>query len=253
MIYAFLLIGQSNAAGRGNIANAPRLNNCNGRMKVLRNGQWRPMFRPINPDRASSGVSFAESFARCFADAYPDVEVGIIPCADGGSELSQWMPGEVFYDYALACARLGMRSAKLAGILWHQGESDCAPELCQTYCQRLQAMMAQLRQDLGMPELPILVGGLGDYLPGCARFPEVANYQALNEQLQKFAAEDPRCEFVDAAGLEGKIDNLHFTAAAQEEFGKRYFASYQKLGISIPCGTDEIPAAASGHSEMEQL
>ncbi|MBE6958728.1 MAG: sialate O-acetylesterase [Ruminococcaceae bacterium] len=252
MIYAFLLIGQSNAAGRGNIANAPRLNNCNGRMKILRNGLWRPMFRPINPDRASSGISFGESFARCFADAYPGAEVGIIPCADGGSALSQWMPGEVFYDYALACARLGMRSAKLAGILWHQGESDCAPELCGTYCQRLQTMMTQLRQDLGMPELPILVGGLGEYLIGCERFPEVQNYRELNGQLQKFAAEDSKCEFVDASGLEGKADNLHFTAAAQLEFGKRYFEAYQKLGI--PLAGDEVAAqgAAEG-SGMDQL
>ena len=252
MIYAFLLIGQSNAAGRGNIANAPRLNNRHGRMKVLRNGLWRPMFRPVNPDRGSSGISFAESFSKCFADFYPNAEVGIIPCADGGSALSQWMPGEAFYDYALACAKLAMRSAHLAGILWHQGESDCAPALSETYCQRLQTMMTRLREDLGIPDLPILVGGLGDFLPGCERFPEVANYQAINQQLMQFASEDCRCEFVDAKDLEGKPDHLHFTAAAQDEFGKRYFAAWQKFGISVSDG-EEALSGASGHSEMETL
>lgn len=251
MVHAFLLIGQSNAAGRGNIANAPRLNNCHGRMKVLRNGIFRPMFRPVNPDRGSSGVTFAESFARCYADADPDAEIGIIPCADGGSALCEWMPGEVFYDHALACARLAMRSSQLVGILWHQGESDCAPEASVNYCERLQAMMQQLRQDLNAPDLPILVGGLGDFLSGCTRFPEVSNYQDINRQLIRFAAEDPRCEFVDASGLEGLPDNLHFTAAAQIEFGKRYFAAWQKLGVVI--SGNETEAAVSANSDMAQL
>lgn len=253
MIHAFLLIGQSNAAGRGNMANAPRLNTLHGRLKILRNGRWQVMFRPINPDRGSSGISFAESFARCCAKADPELEVGIIPCADGGSALCQWMPGEPLYDYALACARLGMRSARLAGILWHQGESDCAPEDSATYCERLKAMMSQLRQDLGMPDLPILVGGLGDYLPGCERFPEVKNYRDVNAQLMKFAAEDAFCEFVDAQGLGGEADCLHFTAAAQEEFGKRYFASWQKLGGITAGSGDETIAVVSRRSDMEDL
>jgi hypothetical protein len=252
MTYAFLLIGQSNAAGRGNITDIPRLNNRGGRMKILRNGLWRPMFRPINPDRGSSGVSFAENFAKCFVDTYPESEIGIIPCADGGSALSQWMPGEPLYDYALACARLGMRSAHLIGILWHQGESDCAPDDAATYCERLCTMMTQLRKDLGNPDLPILVGGLGEYLTGCERFPEVQNYRELNEQLMKFASADAHCEFVDASGLEGKADHLHFTAAAQLEFGKRYFEAYQKLGIPLAGDTDAAQCATGG-SGMEQL
>lgn len=252
MLHAFLLIGQSNAAGRGNIENAPRLNNRHGRMKLFRNGRWQAMFRPINPDRGSSGISFAESFCKCFADAYPDEEIGIIPCADGGTSLSQWMPGELLYDYALACARLGMRTAHLTGILWHQGESDCAPEDAATYCERLQLMMTQLRKDLGNPQLPILVGGLGEFLTGCERFPEVKNYQAVNAQLIKFADEDACCAFVDADRLEGKADCLHFTAQAQEEFGKRYFAAWQTLNISLPGGSENIQDTSS-RSEMEQL
>jgi hypothetical protein len=40
MIYSFLLIGQSNAAGRGFLEEAEPLDTCGGRLKVLRNGLW---------------------------------------------------------------------------------------------------------------------------------------------------------------------------------------------------------------------
>ena len=60
MIHSFLLIGQSNMAGRGVIEEAIPVDNTH--IKVLRNGRWQKMFRPVNPDRSFSGVSLAESF-----------------------------------------------------------------------------------------------------------------------------------------------------------------------------------------------
>ena len=61
MIHSFLLIGQSNMAGRGELDKAQKINTAH--IHVLRNGRWQPMFRPINPDRPFSGVNLAESFA----------------------------------------------------------------------------------------------------------------------------------------------------------------------------------------------
>ena len=95
MIHSFLLIGQSNAAGRGLLNEAPPLNNLDGRIKVQRNGRWQDMFRPVNPDRYFSGYCFAESFAIKYAEANPSVEVGIIPCADGYVDvLELQLPGK---------------------------------------------------------------------------------------------------------------------------------------------------------------
>ena len=104
MLHSFLLIGQSNAAGRGFMHEAGQLDNLGGRIKTLRNGLWFNMFRPINPDRPFSGVSFAETFAKEYALANPGVQVGIIPCADGGTSIWQWQPGELLFDNALNCA-----------------------------------------------------------------------------------------------------------------------------------------------------
>jgi hypothetical protein len=90
MIHSFLIIGQSNMAGRGELEGAPALKTNGGKLKVLRNGRWQTMFRPVNPDRPFSGTCLAESFAKAYSDDHPDVEVGIIPCADGGTALHQW-------------------------------------------------------------------------------------------------------------------------------------------------------------------
>ena len=129
MIHSFLIIGQSNMAGRGNMAEASPLLTKGGRMKVLRNGRWQIMYRPVNPDRPFSGTCLAESFAKAYSDDHPDVEVGIIPCADGGTSLDQWQEGGLLFDNAVNCAKLAMRTSHLVGILWHQGEADCSAEL----------------------------------------------------------------------------------------------------------------------------
>ena len=83
MIHSFLLIGQSNMAGRGFAEEAVPVDFS--RIKMLRNGRWQPVFRPINPDRKTAGVNLAESFAEAYSRKY-DTEVGIIPAADGGTK-----------------------------------------------------------------------------------------------------------------------------------------------------------------------
>lgn len=245
MTHAFLLIGQSNAAGRGLLRDAPALDDCDDRLKVLRNGRWQTMFRPVNPDRSFSGTCLAESFAKAYAQANPGVEVGIIPCADGGTTLAQWMPGELLFDNAVNCAKLAMRTSVLVGVLWHQGESDCAPDRYPYYAEQFQKLADTLRKELGLPRLPILVGGLGDFLPLCAGREHGRNYLQVNIQLQKVAAEDPDCRFVPADGLGANADNLHFNAESLEAFGLRYFEALRKMDLSEitvqkPTGDDSM-------------
>ena len=58
------------------------------------------MFRPVNPDRKTAAVCLAESFAELYRENHPDAEIGIIPCADGGTSLIQWRPGSLLLDHA---------------------------------------------------------------------------------------------------------------------------------------------------------
>lgn len=226
MIHSFLLIGQSNMAGRGNPNEIELVKDK--RILVMRCGRWQPMFRPVNPDRSFSGVSLAEKFAQLYAEKY-DVQVGLIPCADGGTTLHQWQPGSLLYDNAVNCARLAQRTSTIAGVLWHQGESDCHDGRYQTYKERITPIMDGFRKDLDLYDVPFLLGGLGDYLKERNPNPNYQNIGYINTALQRMAEKDPMIGFVPATGLESNPDNLHFNAAALHEFGLRYYDEFMKL------------------------
>jgi hypothetical protein len=251
-MHSFLLIGQSNAAGRGFVLDAAPIDTCEGRVKVQRNGRWWPAYRPMNPDRVTSGVCLAESFAKKYATAHPDVEVGIIPCADGGTSLSQWMPGEVLFENAVNHARLAMRTSHIKGILWHQGESDCSPENVECYAEKFKVIMNAIRASLGMPDLPIIVGGLGDFLENYESVYICKNFTRVNGILENLEKDYHRCAFASAKGLGANPDNLHFCAAALLEFGKRYYEAFLPFD-SIQTDEDRSVAADAPKKAIELL
>lgn len=231
MIHSLLLIGQSNAAGRGYKKDVPPIENK--RIKVLRNGRWRPMYVPVNPDARLSGISLSESFADLYAQEH-DVDVGIIPCADGGTCLDQWRVGGLLFDHACYMAELASRTSTIAAVLWHQGESDCSPERYPQYEEKLTVILNAFRQRLGLDDVPFLVGGLGDYLKDFDNSNELVpgvneNYVHINEALCKVAEKNSMIGFVPAKGLGANPDNLHFSAAALREFGERYYFEFKKL------------------------
>lgn len=224
MIHSFLLIGQSNMAGRGILSEATPVDTTH--IKTLRNGRWQKMFRPINPDRAFSGVSLGESFAEAYAKKY-NVDVGLICAADGGTKLEQWTVGGLLYENAVVQARLALRTSTIVGVLWHQGESDCAPELAKTYKQRFELIMKALRKDLGLEDVPFVLGELGSYLKEYSEYTK--NYTQINEQLHEIAKTNELTGVASADGLTANADNLHFNAKSLYEFGLRYFAEFERL------------------------
>lgn len=224
MIHSFLLIGQSNMAGRGFVEEAIDVDKSH--IKVLRNGRWQNMYRPVNPDRRTSGVNLAESFAERYANKH-GVDVGLIPCADGGTRIAQWVPGGVLFDNAVYQARLAMRTSTIAGILWHQGESDSREDRYLTYGKELEVMLTALRNELGLQDVPVVLGGLGSYLSNYTKS-DHGQWPQINEELEKLAAKEPLMGYVSAEGLTPNPDNLHFSAKSLHEFGLRYFEEFEK-------------------------
>lgn len=257
MIHSFLLIGQSNMAGRGFLNEAIAVDNSH--IKILRNGRWQKMFRPINPDRSFSGVSLAESFAESYAKTY-DVDVGLICCADGGTTLAQWQPGGLLLDNAISQAKLAQRTSTIVGILWHQGEGEAQTlELANSYPERFSPIVEELRKELALPEVPFLVGGLGDFLclyttqvDGVSK-PNAPYGPQVNVALEAFTASQPYMGFVPATGLTANPDNLHFNAKSLYEFGLRYFDVYQKVVDPNRVIAAEVSVDDSKRSAMEAL
>lgn len=229
MIHSFLIIGQSNMAGRGVPPMDEPINTRKNKLKVLRNGRWQTMFRPVNPDRHVSGTCLAESFAGAYSDDHPNVEVGIIPCADGGTSLNQWQEGGLLFDHAVYMTKLALRTSHLVGILWHQGESDCPEHLHPLYLKKITAIMNALRRELQAENVPIIVGGLGDFLKNRPENPSLANYPYVNEALIAFVNQTYRAAFASAEGLASNPDNLHFCHDALMEFGLRYYAAFRTV------------------------
>lgn len=228
---SFLLIGQSNMAGRGEFGEVPEI--INEKCYMLRNGKWIPMREPINPDRASfdyfhSGRGLSASFADEYAKHFDEV-IGLIPCADGGTKLEQWMPGEILYDNAVNNSKLAMRTSEIVGILWHQGENDSHfKEDANTYQHRFTEMITQLRKDLGNEKLPVIVGELGRF---------AANYQngklkymdIVNEALRTMPSVIENCGFASSENLTDRGDSIHFNSVSYRIFGNRYFNEYLKV------------------------
>lgn len=226
MIKSFLMLGQSNMAGRGFIDEVPPI--YNERIQMLRNGQWQMMTEPINYDRPVSGVSLAGSFADAWCRENQEDTIGLIPCAEGGSSLDDWAIDKVLFKHAISEAKFAMQTSELVGILWHQGESDSFNGNYKVYYEKLLVIIETLRKELNTPDIPLIIGGLPDFLGKEGFGKNCTEYALVNKELEKFAFEQDNCYFVTAVGLTSNPDGIHIDAVSQRKFGLRYFEAFSK-------------------------
>lgn len=214
----FLLIGQSNMAGRGRVEAQDQV--ANPKIFMLdKDCKWVLAKDPLHFDKPGiAGVGLASQFAREILKADSETSIGLIPCAVGGTSLQQWKPGGKLYSEAVERARIALKDGMLAGILWHQGESDSGtPESVATYPERFAAMIANLRKDLNADGTPLLVGELGRYQ---------TKYLEFNKMLPKAAALVQPCAIVSSEGLGPNADNIHLNSASLRIFGARYAEAF---------------------------
>ena len=223
---SILMIGQSNMAGRGFINEVPR--SCNERILMLRNAGWQMMAEPINYDRPNAGIGLAGSFAAMWCMEHEGEQIGLIPCAEGGSSLDDWAVDKNLFKNAVIQAGFAMQDSELIGILWHQGESDSYGGGYQTYYKKLQVIIESLRKELNAFEVPLIIGGLGDFLGKNGFGLNCTEYELVNEQLLKFAREQENSCFVTAEGLTPNPDGIHMDAVSQRRFGVRYYEAFVK-------------------------
>ena len=230
--HLFLLVGQSNMAGRGVIS--PTDNAPHPRVLMLtKAGAWVPAVDPLHFDKpAAVGVGLGRSFAHAVAEATPGVTIGLIPCAVGGSPIDAWQPGFLYqptqshpWDDAIRRAKLALPAGTLKGILWHQGESDSNREQAPGHAAKLHNLIARLRTELAAPTVPFIAGQLGRF--------EGSPWNEFKIQVDQAHRELPskvlHTAFVSAEGLRDKGDKVHFSSESYREFGRRYAEAYLKL------------------------
>ena len=238
--HIYLLMGQSNMAGRGPITEALKAIG-NARVLMLNaKGEWVPAKHPLHFDKPKAvGVGPGLSFGVEMAEANPNVRIGLVPCAVGGTSITRWQPGAYdeptgthHYDDAVQRIENAMRCGVVKGMLWHQGESDSNAADAFFYLRKLAELIGRIRKLTGQPDLPVVAGELGRYKDF---------YKPINTELQKLPTEVPHTALATSEGLIHKGDNTHFDGASADEFGRRYAAQMLQLqGGAVPKETKLI-------------
>jgi hypothetical protein len=223
--HLYLLIGQSNMAGRG--APDAESKKVNERILMLDSqNRWVPATDPVHFDKPNAvGVGPAIGFANGMLEKNSKIKIGLIPCAIGGSPIKVWEPRAVYlnkfhpYDDAVSRAQAGMKRGVLKGILWHQGESDNDSSRAPLYLQKLGALINRLRTDLKQPAVPFVAGEIGYFIKA----------DHINKVIRQLPMQVSNTAVVSAKGLTDKGDQLHFDSPSARELGKRYAAAMQQL------------------------
>jgi len=227
--HIYLLMGQSNMAGRDTHTLASQIDNP--RVLALNAyGQWVVARDPIHAKegRTEPGVGPGIPFALEMLKADPKITIGLVPCAVGGTPLRRWVKGADLYEKTVSRAKIAAQAGVIQGVLWHQGETDTAKkENAESYESRLARMFTNLRADLGLSDLPIVVGQLGDFL---TLTPEKYPYaETVRAAIKHVSTAVPAVGYADSAGLGDKGDKLHFSADAQKEMGARFARAMREL------------------------
>jgi len=225
--HIYLLMGQSNMAGRDTRTLASQTTNPRV-LAMTADGQWVVAKDPIHQKdgRSEPGAGPGIPFALEMLKSDPNVTIGLVPCAVGGTPLKRLVKGGDLYVRALERTKLASPSGKISGVLWLQGETDSDKQpWANTYEARLKKMLQDLRQDIGRPNLPIVVGQIGEFLP-VEKHPYVDTVRAA---LRNVPAELPNVGYADSAGLGDKGDHLHFDAADAQAMGSRFAEAMRKV------------------------
>lgn len=232
--HLFLLVGQSNMAGRGKVADEDRQPHVRV-VALTKRGEWVPAIDPLHFDKPSAGVGIGRTFGIEIATSTPGVMIGLIPCAAGGSPIASWEPGGYHsqtkshpYDDAIKRAKLAMQLGVLKGILWHQGESDSRPERAEVYEPKLHELIARFRDELSAPTVPFIAGQLGQF----AERPWNDARKLVNAAHQNLPDKIVRTAFVTSDGLGHKGDEVHFNSQGYRELGRRYAKAFRELNHS---------------------
>ncbi len=226
--HIFLLAGQSNMAGRGKIEDQDKVPHSR-LLSLDKSKSWIPAIAPIHFDKSVAGICLAQTFGLALLASDKDITIGLVPCACGGSPISTWTPDAYWkqtksnpYDDAMERTKHALKSGVLKGILWHQGESDCKPELAKVYEKELINVIRRFRKDLDAPDVPFIIGQMGMFKEN----PWTAEKSIVDQAHKSIAAKMKNVYFVSAEGLTCKNDHIHFNAPSLREFGRRYAEAY---------------------------
>jgi hypothetical protein len=234
-LYLVALMGQSNMVGHGDLSELPPSFPQNpARIWNFTNAyRWEPAKEPIDSprdqldevsldERAAVGPSLA--MADTFVTSHPSVSVGLIPCAKGASSIDDWLKkpdpprSTLFGSCVNRIKTVSPSNGTLRVAVFWQGARDGKTlDGALKWGERFTALVDDLRADLGLPDLPVILVGLGrPERTGKFKYP----YWEVVRQ-QQLAIDIPGVHKIEADGFERKADGMHFTTKGQLAIGAR--------------------------------
>jgi hypothetical protein len=234
-IWVFIMAGQSNMAGRGQVE--PEDTVTNPRILALnRNGELMLAKEPLNLNEpAMVGLDCGVSFARKMLEfCPPDVSILLVHTAVGGSSIRKWIDDSVFREVPLFSnfkKRLGeaKKLGTIKGVIWHQGEADANAKGLPVHQSNLEQLFGMMRKEAGQRKMPVLMGELGYFSKTVHE-----QFMQMNGVFRAYSKTDSRTAVVSTEGLDHKGDFLHFNTAGQREIGRRYAAVFAEKFLKKP-------------------
>lgn len=221
----YLVIGQSNMAGRASIQENQK-DPIPGAY-VFAGHEEAPWVKATNPLNRYSTVrkqmsmqrlSPAYSFTQTMIESNPAREIGLIVNAKGGTSIVQWLPGAKLYEEAVAQAKEALKYGKLKGIIWHQGESDADSLRTSMYLARIEVVINALREEFDDPTLPFIAGQVYT----------TERTQAFNKMLKQLPHFIKNTALVTSEGT-SVFDTVHFDPQSILILGERYAEAMLEL------------------------
>lgn len=215
----YILIGQSNMAGRGPITPEIAPEHNDNVYMFTKDHKWVIAKHPVHFDKPIAAVGPGLTFGIMMQQAQPTVKIGLIPCAVGGTPIEHWEPGAYDaatkthpYDDAVERIKAASKYGNFKGVIWLQGEANSKAEDAKVYLPKLIALIARVRALTGNPDLPFVAGELGRYRQ---------EYDNINVQLHKLPDAVAHTAIASSEGLTDKGDSTHFTGKSAQEMGRR--------------------------------
>ncbi|WMV44626.1 hypothetical protein MTR67_038011 [Solanum verrucosum] len=228
----FILGGQSNMSGRGGVVNnifdgfiPPECQSNSSILRLTKGLTWEEAKEPIHQDidfYAICGIGPGMSFANFVLKNDPNIGViGLVPCAVGATNISQWSQGSIFYNQMLNRTRVALQGdGMLRALLWYQGETDTLNDDAKLYKLRLYKFFTDVRNDLNTPSLPIIQVALASKF---GPYTEEIRQVQLETQLQNVKT-------VDANGLKVGPDFVHLSTPSEVQLGQMLANAFLGFG-----------------------
>lgn len=220
----YVLIGQSNMAGRATIElqDKDSINN----VFLFTGNEAKPWEKAANPLNKYSTVRKSltmqklgpgYTFAKEMSQVRPEKKIGLVVNAKGGTSIEEWKPGNTLYNEAVSQIKKAIRQGVLKGVIWHQGESNASKY--NEYLPKIKELIETLRKDLNTPNLPFVAGQLS---------PDKPQRNDFNKMILKLPNEVKNTGVITTEET-STIDSTHFDSASQRLLGKRFAVEMLKL------------------------